>query len=53
MPVVFVFVIGVVVGFGLALVWQRILKDSENAQKARINRKEAAEKTTNKSKNRR
>ena len=41
MPFVFIFMIGVVTGFGLRLGWQRLLKDSPAAQKARIAREEA------------
>ena len=40
MPVVFIFVLGFVVGFGVALIFRRVLKDAEDAQKARIARAE-------------
>lgn len=53
MPVVFVFVLGVVAGFALCLVTQKALKEAEAAKKARIAREEAAQKSTSKSKSRR
>lgn len=42
MPVVFVFVLGVVVGFTLCVITRRVVRDAEAAQKARIAREEAA-----------
>ena len=41
MPFVFIFVLGFLAGFAAAIAWQRILKDREQAQRAKVAHQEA------------